>query len=298
MRRKLLILVTATVAGASLWIGVAGAITFGEHDRNRHPWVGLVVFFDTHGFPIQRCSGSLLSPTRFLTAGHCTGPVTDIGAPAPSLARIWFDEGPIDFDPAFQGGSCNAGGPYTGYPCAGQDATGTPVTHPGWNGTLTVPQTSDVGIVQITSASGLPTTYGKLAPAGTVDALRKKHRHRNADLEIVGFGAQQVKPVLVSILQRMLASVELLDKKKAITGDWNVLFSGRRGNDSSDDWWERDNDAGAACFGDSGGPVLADTRDGEVIVAVISFLLKDNCKRPAVGYRVDTAYAQGFIAGT
>ena len=43
--------------------------------------------------------------------------------------------------------------------------------------------------------------------------------------------------------------------------------------------------------------MLADTRDGEVIVAVISFLQGEKCKRPAFGYRVDTAYAQSFIAG-
>jgi hypothetical protein len=296
MRRKVWILATGLLAGLCLWIGAAGAITFGGHDGGRHPWVGLVVFFDVQGAPIQRCSGSLLSPTKFLTAGHCTGPVAG-GPPAPALARIWFAEGPIDFDPAYRGGSCNVGGPYTGYPCAGQDASGIPVSHPGWNGELTVPQTSDAGVVAITSASGLPTTYGKLASVGTVDALRKKSRNRNPELTIVGYGAQSVKPVVVSILQRMLASVELLDKKQRITDDWNVLFSGRRGNDDRDDWWEHDNDAGAACFGDSGGPVLADTREGEVIVAVISFLLKENCKRPAVGYRVDTPYAQGFIAG-
>ena len=219
------------------------------------------------------------------------------GTPAPSLARIWFADGPLDFDPAYHGGSCDVGGPYTGYPCASQDATGTPVPHPGWNGELTVPQTSDVGVVTITSSSGLPASYGKLAQVGAVDVLRKKARNRNPELTIVGYGFQAVKPALVSLLQRNLASVELLEKKHKITGDWNVLFSGRRGKDDPDDWWERDSDAGAACFGDSGGPVLADTRDGEAIVAVISFLLKENCKRPAVGYRVDTAYAQSFIAG-
>src|SRR6185295_2706966 len=119
-----------------------------------------------------------LSPTRFLTAGHCTGAVTG-GTPAPALARIWFADGPLDFDPLYHGGSCNVGGPYTGYPCASQNATGTPVPHPGWNGELTVPQTSDVGVVKITSSSGLPTTYAKLAPVATVDALRRKARNRN-----------------------------------------------------------------------------------------------------------------------
>jgi hypothetical protein len=302
MRRRLWILGTALLTAAALCLGASGlrtahAITFGEHDGGRHPWVGLVVLFDAQGTPIQRCSGSLLSPTRFLTAGHCTGPVAETGTPAPSLARIWFADGPIDRDPAYHGGSCNVGGPYTGYPCTSQDATGTPVPNPGWNGELTVPQTSDVGVVAITSASALPTSYGKLAPIGTVDALRKKARDDNADLTIVGYGAQDVKPVLVAVLERNLASVELLDKKPKVTGDWNVMFSGRPGKDDREDWWNRDSDTGAACFGDSGGPVLADTRGGEVIVAVISFLQGERCKRPAFGYRVDTAYAQSFIAG-
>ena len=106
-----------------------------------------------------------------------------------------------------------------------------------------------------------------------------------------------MKPATIAILQRMLASVELLDKKQKITGDWNVLFSGHRGKDDPDDWWERDTDAGAACFGDSGGPVLADTRDGEVIVAVISFLLKENCKRPRSA-TASTRVRAGFIAAS
>jgi hypothetical protein len=297
MRRRLWILAAALLGCAALSLGAARAITFGEHDGGRHPWVGLAVFFDATGAPIQRCSGSLISATRFLSAGHCTGPAAETGTPAPSLARIWFAEGPIDRDPAYTGGSCNAGGPYTGYPCAGQNAVGTPVPHPGWSGELTVPQTSDVGVVAITSSSGLPASYGRLAPVGTVDALRKKARSRNPDLTIVGYGAQDVKPVLVAVLERNLASVELLDKKPKVTGDWNVMFSGKRGKDDPDDWWDRDTDTGAACFGDSGGPVLADTRDGEVIVAVISFLQGEKCKRPAFGYRVDTTYAQSFIAG-
>src|SRR5205085_7031610 len=102
------------VAACSL--GAARAITFGEHDAGRHPWVGLVLFFDADGVPHTRCTGSLLSPTKFLTAGHCAGADTEAGIAAPTLARIWFAEGPIARDPAYTGGSCNSGGPYTGYP--------------------------------------------------------------------------------------------------------------------------------------------------------------------------------------
>ena len=58
------------------------AITWGEPDGDRHPHVGLVIFDDEDG-PAWRCTGTLISPTVFLTAGHCTD-----GAVA---ARVWFD---------------------------------------------------------------------------------------------------------------------------------------------------------------------------------------------------------------
>ncbi len=43
-----------------------------EAPDNVHTWVGLIDFYDAGGEFFQRCSGSLISPTKFLTAGHCT----------------------------------------------------------------------------------------------------------------------------------------------------------------------------------------------------------------------------------
>ena len=46
------------------------AITYGQPDGNRHPQVGALVGTFTSGtFPY--CSGTLISPTVFLTAAHC-----------------------------------------------------------------------------------------------------------------------------------------------------------------------------------------------------------------------------------
>jgi len=59
------LLVMLATAAAAL------AITNGTADGNRHPYVGLMVALDSDGVPLWRCSGSLLSPTVFLTAGHC-----------------------------------------------------------------------------------------------------------------------------------------------------------------------------------------------------------------------------------
>lgn len=69
MRRKLLWLVPALVA-LLLAITPANAITYGQPDGNRHPYVGaLVGTFDGQRYPY--CSGTLISPTVFLTAAHC-----------------------------------------------------------------------------------------------------------------------------------------------------------------------------------------------------------------------------------
>jgi V8-like Glu-specific endopeptidase len=69
-----------------LTVGIASAITDGELDGEGHPYVGLMVAQDADGIPLWRCSGTLLSKTVFLTAGHCTE------APATHV-EIWFDAG-------------------------------------------------------------------------------------------------------------------------------------------------------------------------------------------------------------
>ena len=78
------------------------AITYGQPDGNRHPSVGaLVGTFDSGTFPY--CSGTLISPTVFLTAAHC-----NLG---PSRVTVTFDSkyssksklyaGTFYFDPAY-----------------------------------------------------------------------------------------------------------------------------------------------------------------------------------------------------
>ena len=77
MRRVVLVLATIALA-ILLASGVAQAIINGEPDKgpNAHPYVGALVSVPPSGeFKGQRipiCSGTLISPRVFLTAGHCT----------------------------------------------------------------------------------------------------------------------------------------------------------------------------------------------------------------------------------
>jgi Trypsin len=65
--RRLIMLLLGLVMVLGITAGPAGAITGGHPDGTAHPYVGFVGEPEG-GF----CSGTLLSPTVFLTAGHCT----------------------------------------------------------------------------------------------------------------------------------------------------------------------------------------------------------------------------------
>ena len=69
--RKLVVLL-AVVLGVLATAVPAWAITGNYVEDREHPFVGLVTFYDKAGEYSHRCSGSLLTPTVFLTAGHCT----------------------------------------------------------------------------------------------------------------------------------------------------------------------------------------------------------------------------------
>jgi V8-like Glu-specific endopeptidase len=69
MRRRILAIV-ATLIAALIVALPALAITYGQPDGNKHPEVGaLVGTFGDQTYPY--CSGTLISPTVFLTAAHC-----------------------------------------------------------------------------------------------------------------------------------------------------------------------------------------------------------------------------------
>ena len=64
-------IVGSLFAAAAVAATPSYAITGNYVQDFEHPFVGLAVFYDAAGQFIWRCSGSLISPTKFVTAGHC-----------------------------------------------------------------------------------------------------------------------------------------------------------------------------------------------------------------------------------
>ena len=76
----------AAIALAVITANPAAAIIGGQPDGNRHPNVGALDLRPI-GFPIP-CSGTLVSPTVYVTAGHCTNFLESRGI---TQARVTFD---------------------------------------------------------------------------------------------------------------------------------------------------------------------------------------------------------------
>ena len=156
----------AAIAAVGI-LGVIGnpirAITNGELDGNRHPYVGLMVAQTAAGDPLWRCSGTLLSPTLFLTAGHCTE------SPAAHV-EIWFDA------------DVESGIPGNGYPFKG-DVGGRPFTHPNYD-----PRAFylfDLGVVVLKKPLEIG-QYGALPALNVLDKLAQKRGQQNVTFTAVG----------------------------------------------------------------------------------------------------------------
>ena len=255
MRKRLF----AAVAAALVAIGVAApaeAVTNGQPDNGAHPFVGLVVFYNSAGTPTHRCTGTMISAHTLLTAGHCT-----FGA---ASAQVWFDEH-VD-RPADN----------SGYPFAG-GFTGTPHTY-NYNGALTLPDTGDVGVVILNSNPGLGTA--SVAGVGTL-ANMSTSAQRQVKFDVVGYGLQDIRPTQLAERNRLRATTRIVNLTSALTDGFNIHQSAAPGT------------GGGTCFGDSGGPVFL--QGTYTIVAVNSFVLNENCAGAGFGYRVDVAGANAFV---
>jgi hypothetical protein len=257
------------------------AITNGTPDGNNHPYGGLLVFDDAPGHPAWRCTGSLLSPTLVLTAGHCTD-----GAVA---ARLWVE-------------AVNQGNPE--YPFSGTTSyDGTPYTNPdyrspdspyGGNG-LPAFSYRDVGVVVLSEPvpTSVVSTYAELPAAGLVDTLANK-----TAVDFVGYGVQ-VQAKLPGNLTpppppppfqrwtgpriRMYAPSELVSGNFVHSADFLQLAMNPGGG------------SGGTCFGDSGGPDLLGSTS--TVLGVNSYVTNSNCSGVGYSARVDIPEVLAWITG-
>jgi hypothetical protein len=210
---------------------------------------------------LWRCTGTLISPTVFVTAGHCT-----FGA---DYAVVYFDAGPIIPDPDFTLDTRSCEG-IEGYPCGG-GVTGTVYTHPEYDDNAFY--LHDLGVVILDDPVNLD-EYGALPELGALDDLSV-----GALFTSVGYGLQKSYPDAaarknIGIRERLVAHPRLLQINKGIVGDYAILLS----NNSH---------TGGTCFGDSGGPNFID--DSNIIAGVTSFGLNPVCGGTGGVYRLDQA---------
>ena len=305
MRRKLTAvigLVTALALAAP-----TAAITTGQRDGNEHPYVGELLFYvpdaadsrfdDPGGW--YSCTGTLLSPTVIVTAGHCTfgvgldGASTTNGGKITTAAKggdrgndIW-----IDFSEAAH---------FAGFPSSadygrGENAEryadraawlnassswhrGTAHPHPQYDDNAFF--VHDAGIAVLDEPLTMA-TYGKAAGVDYLERYRSTPRNTQR-FEVVGYGLEKVLPKADFGGDTRRKAEPKLNSLNGNPRDTYIVLSNNKAT-------------GGTCFGDSGGPTFDGTRSN-LVVAVTSFGISPNCTGIGGAYRLDQPDAQAFLA--
>lgn len=265
MRNRLIVGLAALAVSLVATASPAAAIRYGEPDDAEHPYVGLMIADDAEG-PAWRCTGTLVSPTVYLTAGHCT-----FGAEA---VRVWFEEDLTDRAAV-------------GYPFGGETSIeGTPYTHPEYDDAAFY--LHDLGVVVLDEPVILD-EYGAIPDLGYFDDFFVARGQNKQLFTAVGYGLQRSMPAQTGLteaeLVRLQATLKIINQDSAFgekkAGN-SVLFTNNAAT-------------GGTCSGDSGGPIFV--QGTNVVAAVTSYGINARCAGTGGGYRVDTADDLAFLAG-
>ena len=281
--RAIAISAIALVALVVLMTGSAFAITGNWATDNEHPFVGLVVIYDSNGDFLWRGSGSLISPTVVLTAGH----VVDTAEGAVS-ARVYFQQGAgANYHPDL------GYDPITGYPlydsADGLSRTSHELHNYGFANFAGFPNTHDAGLLVLDSPIYM-SEYGQLPSAGVLDSLAAKRGLEKQVFTVSGYGltlSVQEHSALsnISYRSRLMAQEMLVNLKSHNTDGYNLQTQGNGDG------------RGGTCSGDSGGPVFLGGSTSNLIVGVTSFGMNSLCRGTDFAYRIDTKDVLAWING-
>jgi hypothetical protein len=265
MKRKSVtgVVVLAAMAAVVMPAPPAGAITGGSIDTI-HTNVGLVRFTTTDGR--FRCSGTLISQTVVLTAGHCTeGPATNVY---------------VSFDTQLQPDPLQAGiSDGERRARAAHYITGTAHPDPAWDGQLQFAKQHDQGVVVLDAPAeskwpGI--TPAPLPPVGFLD--QNQGALKNETFTLVGYGVDIGDKKAQEVVQFRSSTTSYLKN----VGSEVVTFQ------------VNDNDSkagGGSCFGDSGGPAFL----GPYALGDASYVNSLTCNGTGSYQRVDTEYSRNFL---
>lgn len=254
----------------------AGAITGGEPDGDRHPNVGLILFYDATGR--FRCSATLVTPTVLITAAHCT--FETLGKTLVTFNTAIAENPPSPFPVAAN--------PAQGYTSAEIEAAGylagTAITHPNYSNFTDLDNWNDVGVVVLDKpVTGI--TPAQLAPTNYLNAYEQPVLNKTI-FDLVGYGTevrkpdsgpQKPQPMSYPLIRRYTTS-----PGQKLTPQ--ILQMNGNPNDTRD--------GGGTCFGDSGGPVFLNG----YLVAVTSYGYTSNCRYLDGLQRVDIPAVRDWLA--
>lgn len=252
--------------GAAAYVG---AITFGQPDGNDHPHVGTLLFVQ-NGVGFFSCTGTLLSPTVMLTAGHCTEEAGNTN----DVTYVRFEEN------AFEG--LEKAQSVQQWLNKEWIKAKEVIPHPQYDDFSAFPDTFDVGLVILSKPVHVP-TYGMLPDEGLLEAVLAEKGNSTNWWTAVGYGVQGVlNPFLMDDFARYNTIVTLQEITSFNNGPGSsAKFSNNPGGGT-----------GGTCFGDSGGPVFY--QDTPIIGAIVSFGVT-----PCIGndyqFRIDTDTSLDFI---
>ena len=238
----------------------AGFIVGGEFTGNAYPNVGALLFdWNKNGIDGNDlfCTGSLITPTVFLTAAHCV-----ITSDTPPGSQFYVSFSPDLFAKSFR--YIKATG-YVADPAYGQSTANL----------------NDLALIFLPDGSTRGITPVKLPTAGILDQLDAKGALSKTFFVNVGYGVSASRTGVPSFPwdgRRYFSLSEFM----ALQPTWLGLLMNNAATGEGGD-----------CYGDSGGPKFIDGDNTTIYATVTTGDM--NCRATSWDWRLDTPEARAFL---